>query len=119
MPHAAHGTNQEMQHCIEECLSCYSICLETVNHCLQLGGKHAEHSHIATLLACAEICRTSAQTMLLGSQHHVDTCRACAEICRACEADCRSMAGGDETMERCAEACRTCAESCASMAQMR
>lgn len=117
MPHTQHmGT--DLRQCIDDCLRCYAICLETVQHCLQLGGQHAEHSHISTLLACAEICRTSAQTMLLGSQHHTETCRACAEICRACEADCRSMGANDETMQRCADACRSCAESCRRMAQM-
>ena len=117
MPHATH-TSTEMQQCIRECLDCFSVCTETVQHCLMLGGRHAEHAHIATLLACAEICRTSAQTMLLGSQHHTDVCRACAEICRACEADCRAIGGDDETMRRCADTCRRCAESCARMAAM-
>lgn len=116
MPHAGMTINQEMRQCIDEYLNCYSICLETVTHCLQLGGEHAEQPHIATLLTCAEVCRTSAQAMLLGSQHHTDICRACAEICRACEADCRSMAGDDEMMLKCADVCRSCAESCGSMA---
>lgn len=117
MPHTAAHLSQDMQACIDACLTCYSTCMETVHHCLMLGGKHAEHSHIATLLACAEICRTSAHTMLVGSQHHTETCRACAEICRACEADCRSMGGDDETMRRCADECRKCAESCDKMAR--
>ena len=116
MSHTATHTSAEMQQCIQDCLNCYALCTETVHHCLMLGGKHAEHGHIATLLACAEICRTSAATMLLGSQHHAETCRACAEICRACEADCRSM-GDDETMRRCADACRRCAESCQRVAR--
>lgn len=116
MPHDATTMNQGMRQCIQECLDCYRVCVETVQHCLMLGGKHAEHGHIATLLACAEICRTSAHTMLLGSQHHAATCRACAEICRACEADCRSMGSGDEMMQKCADACGRCAESCDRMA---
>lgn len=116
MPHDSMKMNQEMRQCIQECLDCYSVCLETVQHCLMMGGKHAEHGHIATLLTCAEICRTSAQAMLLGSQQHAATCRACAEICRACAAECESMGGGDEMTQKCAESCRRCAESCAKMA---
>ena len=116
MPHTTH-LSPEMKACIDACLSCYSTCTETAQHCLRMGGSHAEHSHMATLLACAEICRTSAHTMLLGSNQHVHTCRACAEICKACEADCRSMRSNDEMMQRCAEECRRCAESCAKMSQ--
>nr|WP_017740183.1 hypothetical protein [Scytonema hofmannii] len=29
--------NQEMQQCIQNCLDCHSICLNTVNYCLQKG----------------------------------------------------------------------------------
>lgn len=116
MPHTAQ-VSKEMRECIAECLSCYSTCVETVQHCLMMGGKHSEHRHIALLLACAEICRTSAHTMLLGSDQHAAVCRACAEICRACEAECRSM-GDDEVMKRCADACRRCAESCGRMGSM-
>jgi hypothetical protein len=116
MPHAT-APHSTLERCIQECLSCYTSCAQTVNHCLELGGEHAARDHIATLLACAEICRTSAHVMLLGSQFHRDTCRACSNICRACEADCRSMAHDDEAMARCADVCRSCAESCARMAE--
>ena len=53
--------SREMQECIEECLRCHGICLQTVSHCLELGGKHADPDHIGLLLDCAEICRTSAE----------------------------------------------------------
>ena len=116
MPHAATHQNKEMQQCIQECLSCYAVCLETVHHCLMLGGKHADQQHIALLLTCARICETSANAMLLGTQQHAETCRACATICRACAEHCRSMGGADETMRRCVETCDRCAESCERMA---
>jgi len=115
MPHSTR-LSQDMRQCIQDCLDCYSICLETVQHCLGMGGKHAEQQHIALMLACASICETSANAMLLGSHHHVDTCRACVSICRACAEDCRRMASGDETMQRCAETCERCAQSCERMA---
>ena len=115
MPHAA-TLSAEMRQCVEECLRCYALCLETAQHCLSMGGKHAEPQHIALMLTCASICETSARAMLLGSQQHTETCRSCAVICRACAEDCRSMADGDETMVRCAEACDRCAQSCEQMA---
>ena len=117
MPHTtAHGmSDKEMQACIDECQSCATICAQTLAHCLEKGGAHAEATHIVGLVDCAEICRTSASFLLRGSHHHTATCRACAEVCRACEESCRKM-GNDAMMQRCADACRRCAESCEKMA---
>lgn len=112
MPHAMNG---RMQECIDRCQSCQEICLESIAHCLELGGKHAEADHIRMLMACAEICDTSARFMLLGSKHHARTCEVCAEVCEACAKDCEQLAE-DELMQRCAEVCRRCAESCRQMA---
>jgi len=103
--------SNEVRQCIDECLSCHRICLETVAYCLQQGGKHAEAAHITTMLACAEICRTSAQFMLLGTELHKHTCTACAEVCDRCAESCEQL-GNDQQMKACAEACRRCAESC-------
>jgi hypothetical protein len=104
-----------MEECVNQCLSCYRVCLETVQHCLKRGGKHAEAEHIRLLLDCVDICHTSADFMLRGSPLHVRTCAVCAEACERCAESCESMAGDDDTMRRCAEACRACAESCRTM----
>ena len=104
-----------MEECINQCLACQRICLETVQHCLTRGGKHADAEHIRLLLDCADICRTSADFMLRGSPLHVRTCAVCAEVCESCAESCESI-GDDDTMRRCAEACRACAESCRTMA---
>jgi hypothetical protein len=119
MAHTApHTTSREMQQCIEECTRCHASCLETAHHCLHVGGKHAAPHHVGLLLDCAEICQTSANFMLRGSDQHTHTCGACAEVCRACEEACRSMGAGDEKLKACADACKRCAESCARMASM-
>jgi hypothetical protein len=84
---ASQGTQQvtnEMQQCINECLNCHSVCLQTVTYCLQAGGKHAEANHIQLLLACAEICRTSADFMSLGSALHTRTCAVARKAAVAC-----------------------------------
>ncbi len=104
----------EMRNCIDECQSCHAICVETVTHCLQKGGRHSEAEHIRLLLDCVEICQTSADFMLRGSDLHVHTCAACAEVCERCAEDCERMAD-DDMMRRCAESCRRCAESCRRM----
>jgi hypothetical protein len=113
--HATQGTNANMQQCIQNCLDCHRICLETVAHCLQQGGKHADPAHIRLLLDCAEICQTSANFMIRGSNLHGRTCAVCAEICDKCADDCDQF-GNDSLMKSCAEACRRCAESCRQMA---
>lgn len=64
------------------------------------------------MMACAEICQTSANMMLIGTHHHKHTCRECAEICEECAANCDAVGG----MEACAEQCRKCAASCRAMA---
>ena len=112
----SHSTS-EMQQCIQNCMDCHRICVETAAHCLQMGGEHAAARHITTLLDCAEICQTSANFMLRGSMFHGRTCAACAEICEQCAQACEQM-GGDAQMQACAEACRRCAESCRQMATM-
>lgn len=115
MPHQVEG---QLQECIDRCQSCQEICLETVSYCLEQGGKHAAAEHIRSLIACAEICDTSARFMALGSEHHSRVCEVCAEVCEACAKHCEGF-DADEMMQRCADACRRCAESCRQMATSR
>ena len=107
-----HQFSAEMRSCIEACLRCYAMCQGTaMNHCLEAGGKHTEPNHFRLMLACAEICRTSANFMLINTDLHKRTCRECAAICEACAKDCEAIGG----MEECAAECRRCAESCRQM----
>ena len=106
--------SNDMNRCIEACLECYKTCLGTaMNHCLETGGKHTEPKHFRLMMACAEICRTSAHFMLISSPHHRHTCGECAEICAECANDCERIGGMDE----CVAACRTCTASCRAMAR--
>jgi hypothetical protein len=108
-----HPMDEEMRRCVEDCLACHSICLTTLSqHCLDVGGKHVEPRHTRLMLACAEICRTSAFFMELGTEFHKRTCAVCAEVCAECAKSCE----GFDDMQECAEACRRCAESCRRMA---
>jgi hypothetical protein len=109
-------TNVEMQICIQDCLDCHSLCLETITYCLQQGGWHANLPHIRLLLDCAEICQTSANFMLRGSAFREYTCDICAEICAECAEECGQFSG-DEQMQACADMCRRCALSCQEMAE--
>ena len=117
MTQTQHHMSGDMQQCIQECLSCHSTCLATIQYCLQMGGEHAEAGHIRTLLDCAEICQTSANFMLRGSDFHMRTCGVCAEVCERCAQECARF-GNDTQMQACAEACRRCADSCHRMSAM-
>jgi hypothetical protein len=114
--HAHMGTqlDERMVACIRECTNCHAVCLETVTHCLQMGGPHAEANHIRLLLDCAEICQTSANFMLRNSDLHGLTCGVCADVCERCAEDCARFTD-DDVMQRCAETCRRCAASCREM----
>lgn len=111
-----HHSDADMRECIANCTECHNICVETTIHCLGMGGEHASQDHIRVLLDCAQMCATSADFMLRGSDLHKRTCGVCAEACERCAADCERLAGGDDLMLRCAEVCRRCAESCRRMA---
>ena len=117
-PQQHHMMNAEMQQCIANCLDCHSVCTQTVNHCLQMGGEHASASHITTLLDCAQSCITSADFMLRMSPLHGRFCGACADACDRCAEECERMGANDAQMQACAQACRRCAESCRQMASM-
>jgi hypothetical protein len=64
------------------------------------------------MINCAEICQTSANFMLSGSELHKLTCGVCAKVCRRCAEDCERVG----EMDPCVEACRACADSCERMA---
>ena len=105
--------NPEVERCIHACLGCYQSCLSTaMNHCLEMGGEHAQKAHLTLMMTCAEICRTAAHLMLIRSAQQGDLCRECAGICHQCANDCERLGG----MEVCVEACRKCATACEAMA---
>jgi len=105
--------NPVMKECVDNCLGCYSMCVQmAMGHCLEAGGQHVEPNHFRLMMACAEICHSSAYFMLIGSEHHKHICRECAEICDQCAESCEEI--GD--MLDCVEACRRCAETCRQMA---
>lgn len=116
MPGMAQGMTREG--CIDICLKTHRMCLEAVRYCTERGGRHAEAAHLALLLDCAEMCQTTANSLLRSSPQHGVMCAACARICDACAGDCGTFSG-DVRMERCAETCRECARDCRAMVTMR
>src|SRR5258706_16233216 len=62
--------SREMEQCIENCTNCHALCIRTIQHCLGKGGRHAQRDHIRLMAYCAQICRTSADFMIRGSDLH-------------------------------------------------
>lgn len=109
----ARHLDSAMQACVDTCLDCHTVCLSTASrHCLEAGGDHVRPVHFRLMMACAEICRTSAAFMSIGVPQHTKVCAVCAEVCEACAESCASV--GD--MDECVDACRRCAASCREMA---
>jgi hypothetical protein len=107
---------EEMLRCIRDCVNCHTICLKTAIHGLHRGGEHAAPEHVRLILDCADICQTSANFMLRGSDLHSLTCGVCADVCARCADACERF-GDDTQMKACAEACRVCMHSCQAMAE--
>ena len=103
--------------CIELCVDCHKACTQSLTHCLQTGGEHVEANHLRLMIDCAQICQTSADFMMRGSDLHAHTCGACAVVCRRCAESCARMYD-DPRMRACAEQCTRCAESCERMTTM-
>jgi hypothetical protein len=96
---------------VRNCQECHIICLETIEYCLKQGGKYADPAHIRLLTDCAQICDTSADFMIRGSELHGETCETCSNICDQCAEDCERFAK-DAQLKRCTDVCRRCAEAC-------
>ncbi len=108
----------EMRRCVDNCTQCRLLCLESIPHCLTRGGEHAEAEHITLMTACAQICETCSEFMMLRSEFYSYACGVCAEVCVRCAESCERMAD-DTFMRTSARACRACAQSCRAMSGQR
>lgn len=100
--------------CIDACKDCHGVCTETIIHCLNMGGKHAETSHVRLMRDCADICEESEDFMLRGSEFMNQVCSMCADICDSCAESCEAF--DDQAMKTCAQTCRDCSSVCREMA---
>jgi hypothetical protein len=107
-------TSSGMEQAVEDCLSCHSMCEQTLAHCLKQGGRHVEAERLQALMDCIAICQTSASFMMRGSEFHHQTCAVCSDVCERCAESCEKLPN-DAQMRACAEACRKCADSCGAM----
>ena len=104
-----------MERCIEACRDCHSSCVETIAHCLQKGGEHAEVGHITLMQDCADICELSEEVMLRSRRRFVN--RVCALCADDAAMPAPKLRDGSMTRpcKRCAEQCHSCAGACREM----
>ncbi len=100
--------------CIDACQECHAVCVETILHCLKMGGRHAEATHLRLMRDCADLCAQSVELMLRGSEFMGRFCALCADVCDRCAESCEGFRD-DETMDHCAKTCRDCARACREM----
>lgn len=99
--------------CVEACEICHRACLHAaMNLCLEQGGPYLEPPHFRLLLACADLCRTTADAMVSALSFYEELCTVCAKIARECAASCRRVG----ELDACADACMHCADLCEQVA---
>jgi hypothetical protein len=103
----------EMQQCIQDCLDCNTVCLETAMDHQEAGGPQANPDYVLLLQDCAEICMTAAHFMQHDSPLYGFVCQTCALVCNHTAGICDQAGDTD-----CANACRTCAWSCDQLAKL-
>ena len=107
---AAEAESAELGRCIDACERCHRVCLQAaMTYCLEQGGEYLEPPHLRVMLACSELCRTTADAMLARYALYEELCAVCARVCRDCAESCERVG----ELEECVEACRRCAEGCA------
>ena len=116
MPTVMSKMDTAMQQAIANATACANSCLESINHCISMGGKHVEKTHLELLIDCSKICDISADYMLRESPFHGRICAICADVCDACAKSCDQFK--DDQMTDCSRKCRACAETCRQMAKM-
>ena len=94
-------------------MNCHITCLKTAAQpSLELGGKHTQAEHFRLMLDCSQICQTTADFLLRGSDMCEIICGACALVCESCAGSCEATGDLDE----CVRATRRCAELCRRLA---
>ena len=108
----ATGIADDVKECIDLCLECHSTATATVAYILE---RKLRADRLGTLLDAADMCRTTADFMLRGSELEERVCDVCSEVCEWAAQMCEQM-GEDDQIRRCAAICRRCAKACREMA---
>jgi hypothetical protein len=94
--------------CLASCRQCSRVCQQRVRDGLEPGSLYAEAGHVTQLLSCAQVCRTTAELIVIDSDWYPTLADLCAHVCVECADACDAL----DDMDECAEACRDCAHAC-------
>ncbi|MDO8410932.1 MAG: four-helix bundle copper-binding protein [Phenylobacterium sp.] len=114
-PPSGDGHGMSMDDCVALCIASHRSCLTSARHVIEQPGLRAPAQFVALLQDCAELCQTTANSMLRGAPTHTLLCSACADLCAACAQACDAFKG-DAVLTRCAATCRECGAACRHMA---
>ena len=104
-----------MDDCVALCIASHRSCLTSARHVMGQPQLRAPAQLVALLQDCAELCQTTANSMLRGAPTHTLLCRACADLCEACAQACDAFKN-DAVLTRCAATCRERGAACRRMA---
>lgn len=96
---------------IESCHTCHITCQEMLAyHGDETGGRQLSSQHIKRLMACIEICQTTANLLAIRAPLSEQLCEICAHICEQCATSCAAIE--NKAMHKCADICRDCSRAC-------
>lgn len=96
---------------IDACLACHITCQEMLAyHGDETGGRQLSSQHIKRLMACIEICQTTANLLAIRAPLSEQLCEICAHICEQCATSCAAIE--NKAMHKCADVCRDCSRAC-------
>lgn len=110
-PHERILNSSEAIECIEKCLDCRRIALQTFGYCVSRGGVYANAALVHLILDCAEAAQLCADWLRRGAALHHQAAALCAQTCQACDERCVGF-HDDEDIGKMARACQACAQSC-------
>ncbi len=61
----------EMQACMDACMDCHKMCMETMTYCMSKGGKEMDKnmmSMMSMMRDCSEMCMMCMNMMMSGSE---------------------------------------------------
>ena len=113
---AAHLPADDVRRCAQATADCHQYCIETIAYCRQHGGAFAAADHLSLLLDCAELCQTTTDLLLRGSDFAAELATLCAHVSEQCALSCDQF--GDRQARACAGACRRSALLCRELARV-
>lgn len=109
---------EHMRSAIAECEQCAQVCLEAATtHCLSGAGAARDPVLIRLLLDCGDLCRTSSNFLLRGSEYANYPVGICAHLCDQAAGACEAALDDDPVLAACARACRGCAATCLELSK--